>query len=112
VLVTGLRGPKKARPLAPFSPRTAEPTGLGCLFLEFPAHGPAHSLNGFLLELEFFTGRTRPGKMRALAPFYRCAPLTGLGRGHFIGIPCRCPRSGPRPTHTPGRSLLEIGRNK
>ena len=46
------------------------------------------------------------------SPCARPAPLNGLGRGVFFGIPCPCPRSGPRPTHTPDRSPLKMGRNK
>ena len=45
-------------------------------------------------------------------PFPRPAPLNGLGRGVFFGSPCPCPRSGPRPTHTPDGSSLKIGGNK
>ena len=45
-------------------------------------------------------------------PFPRPAPLNGLGRGVFFGIPYPCPRSGPCPTHTPDGSPLKIGGNK
>jgi len=62
--------------------------------------------------LEFVTGRTGPRKTRAPGRFPRPAPLNGLGRGVFFGIPCPCPRSGPRPTHTPDGSPLKIGGNK
>jgi len=48
----------------------------------------------------------------APGPFPRPAPLNGLGRGVFFGIPCPCPRSGPRSTHTPARSPLKMGGNK
>jgi len=65
----------------------------------------------FLL-LEFVTGRTGPRKTRAPGPFPRPAPLNGLGRGVFFRIPCPCPRSGPRPTHTPDGFPLEMGGNK
>jgi len=44
------------------------------------------------LPLEFVTGRTGPRKTRAPGPFPRPAPLNGLGRGVFFGIPCPCPR--------------------
>jgi len=44
--------------------------------------------------------------------FPRRAALNGLGRGVFIGIPCRCPPSGPSPTHTPDGFPLKIGGNK
>jgi len=64
------------------------------------------------LFLEFVTGRTGPRKTRAPGPFPRPAPLNGLGRCVFFGIPCPCPRSGPRPTHTPDGSPLKIGGNK
>jgi len=64
------------------------------------------------VEVEFVTGRTGPRKTRAPGPFPRPAPLNGLGRGVFFGIPCPCPRSGPRPTHTPDGSPLKIGGNK
>ena len=62
--------------------------------------------------LEFVTGRTGPRKTRAPGPFPRPAPLNGLGRAVFFGIPCPCPRSDPRPTHTPDGSPLKIGGNK
>jgi len=62
--------------------------------------------------IEFVTGRTGPWKTRTPGPFPRPAPLNGLGRGVFFGIPCPCPRSGPRPTHTPDGSRLKIGGNK
>jgi len=62
--------------------------------------------------LEFVTGRTGPRKTRAPGPFPRPAPLNGLGRGVFFGIPCPCPRSGPRPTHTRDGSPLKMGGNK
>jgi len=51
-------------------------------------------------------------KTRAPGPFPRPAPLNDLGRGVFFRIPCPCPRSGPRPTHTPVGSPLKIGANK
>jgi len=51
-------------------------------------------------------------KTLASGHFPRRTPLNGLGRGVFIGIPCRCPRSGPSPTHTPDGSPLKIGGNK
>ena len=56
---------------------------------------PASS-NIAILQSEFVTGRTGRWKTRALGPFPRSAPLNGLGRGVFFGIPCPCPRSGPR----------------
>jgi len=62
--------------------------------------------------LEFVTGRTGPRKTRAPGPFPRPAPLNGLGRGVFFGIPGPCPRSGPHPTHTPNGSPLKMGGNK
>jgi len=62
--------------------------------------------------LEFVTGRTGPRKTRAPGPFPRPAPLNGLGRGVFFGIAGPCPRSGPRPTHTPNGSPLKMGGNK
>ena len=65
-----------------------------------------------IASLEFVTGRTGPRKTRAPGPFPRPAPLNGLGRGVFFGIPRLCPRSGPRPTHTPDGSPLKIGGNK
>ena len=55
---------------------------------------------------------TGPRKTRAPGSFPRPAPLNGLGRGVLFGIPCPCPRSGPRPTHTPDGSPLKIGGNK
>ena len=64
------------------------------------------------LWLEFVTGRTGPRKTRAPGPVPRPAPLDGLWRGVFFGIPCPCPRSGPRPTHTPDGSPLKMGGNK
>ena len=63
-------------------------------------------------ELEFVTGRTGPRKTRAPGPFPRPAPLKGLGRGVFFGIPCPCRPSGPRPTKTPDGSPLKMGGNK
>jgi len=63
-------------------------------------------------RLEFVTGWTGPRKTWAPSPFLRPAPLTGLGRGVFFGIPCPCPPSGPRPTHTPDGSPLKMGGNK
>jgi len=65
-----------------------------------------------LLEVEFVTGPTGPRKTRAPGPFPGPAPLNGLGRGVFFGIPCPCPRSGHRPTHTPDGSPLKLGGNK
>jgi len=64
------------------------------------------------LQVEFVTGRTGPRKTQAPGPFPRTAPLNGLGLGVFFGIPCPCPHSGPRPTHTPEGSPLKIGGNK
>jgi len=63
-------------------------------------------------SVEFVTGRTGPRKTRAPGPCPRPAPLNGLGRGVFFGIPCPCPRSGLRPTHTPDGSPLIIAGNK
>jgi len=63
-------------------------------------------------RLEFVTGRTGPRKTRAPGPVPRPAPLKGLARGVFFGIPCLCPRSGPHPTHTPDASPLKMGGNK
>jgi len=65
-----------------------------------------------MIKIEFVTGRTGPRKTRAPGPFPRPAPLNGLGRGVFFGIPCPCPRTSPRPTHTPDGSPLKIGGNK
>ena len=45
-------------------------------------------------------------------PFPRHAPLNSMGRGVIFGIPCPCPASCPRPTHTPHGSPLKIGGNK
>jgi len=64
------------------------------------------------VPVEFVTGQTGPRKTRAPGPFRRPAPLNGLGRGVFFAIPCPCPRSGPRPTHTPDGSPLKIACNK
>ena len=66
----------------------------------------------YLSLLEFVTGRTGPRKTQASGPFPRPAPLNGLGRGVFFGIPCPSPRLGPCPTHTPDGSLSKIGGNK
>ena len=63
-------------------------------------------------RLEFVTGRTGPRKTRAPGPFLRPAPLNGLGRGVFFGIPCPCASSGPRPTHTPDGSPSKMCGNK
>ena len=63
-------------------------------------------------RLEFVTGRTGPHKTGAPGPFPSPAPLNGLGRGVFFGIPCPCSRSGPRPTHTPDGSPLKMSGNK
>jgi len=68
--------------------------------------------SAFATLLEFVTRRTGPRKKRAPGPFPRPAPLKGLGRGVFFSVPCPCPRSGHRPTHTPGGSPLKIGGNK
>jgi len=38
--------------------------------------------------------------------------LNGLGRVVFVVIPCLCPCSGPRPTHTPDGYRLEMGGTK
>jgi len=62
--------------------------------------------------LEFITGRTGHQKTLAPGPFPSPAPLNGLGRGVFFGIPCPCPRSSPRPTHTPDGSPLKMGGKK
>jgi len=64
------------------------------------------------LPLEFVTGRSGPRKTRAPGPFPRPAPLNRLGLGVFFGIPCPCPHSGPRPTHSPDGSALKMGGNK
>ena len=50
--------------------------------------------------------------MGATGPFRRPESLNGLVRGVFFGIPCPCPRSRFRLTHTPDGSPLKIGRNK
>jgi len=50
--------------------------------------------------------------MRARGPFPLPARFHSLGWGVFFGIPCPCPRSGPRPTHTPDGSPLKIRGNK
>jgi len=63
-------------------------------------------------ELEFVTGQTGSQKTRAPGSFPRLAPLNGLGRGFFFGIPCPGPGLGPRPTHTPDWSPLKMGGNK
>jgi len=76
-----------------------------------PANAQAQNI-ATLTNVEFVTGRTWPRKTRAPGPFPRPAPLNGLGRGVFFGIPCPCPRSGPRPTHTPDGSPLKMGGNK
>jgi len=65
-----------------------------------------------LSRVEFVTGQKGPQKTRAPGPFPRPAPLKGLGRGVFFGIPCPCARSGPRPTHTPDGSPLKMCGNK
>ena len=70
------------------------------------------SLPLILSYIEFVTGRTGPRKTRALGPFPCPAPLNGLGRGVFFGIPCSCPPSCPRTTYTPDGSPLKIGGNK
>ena len=69
-------------------------------------------LSDAYFQIEFVTGRTGPRKKLAPGPFPRPAPLNGLGRSVFFGIPGPCPRSGPRPTHTPNGSPLKLGGNK
>jgi len=64
------------------------------------------------IRLEFVTGQTGPRKTLAPSPFPRPAPLNGLGRGVFFGIPCPSRGSGPRPTHTLDGSPLKMGGNK
>jgi len=62
--------------------------------------------------LEFVTRPMGPKKTRAPGPFPRPPPLNSLGRGVFFGIRCPCPRSSPRPTHTPDGCPLKIRGNK
>jgi len=80
--------------------------------LGFPNFANATPASNDQVSLEFVTGRTGPRKTRAPGPFPRPAPLNGLGRGVFFGIPCPCARSGPRPTHTPDGSPLKMCGNK
>ena len=63
-------------------------------------------------KIEFVTGRTGPRKTQAPSPFPHPALLNSLGRRVYFSIPCPCPRSGPRPTHTPDGSPSKIGSNK
>jgi len=63
-------------------------------------------------RLEFVTGRTGLRKMQAPGHFPRPAPLNGLGRSVFFGIPSPCPGSSPRPTHRSDGSRLKISGNK
>ena len=57
-------------------------------------------------------GADRAPKTWAPGPFPSPAPLSGHGWGAFFSIPCRFPRSGPCPTHTPDGSPLKIGGTK